>query len=123
MREVPARGALRRSPRARRCQRARGSQPWRQSWIAPSPSNARERRGFTPGVLRLAGFELSEPRLELGQLRLRSLQQLLLHFEVLAQDEIEAGEPGGKHRLQVPLHILCRGVAQGFAYPLVQLIE
>src|SRR3954470_18304073 len=98
---VPARGALRQSPRARRCQRARGSQPWRQSWIAPSQSNACERRGLTPDVLRLAGFERSESRLELAELQLRALQQLLLHFEVLAQDEIEAREPGGKHRLQV----------------------
>src|SRR5687768_11058471 len=76
-------------------------------------SNASSAGRFT---LRL---ELRDARLELGELGLRALEQLLLHFEILAQHQVQPREPGGKQRLQVLLHVLCRRAAERVADPVV----
>src|SRR5688572_8586939 len=81
-----------------------------------------ERRGGVGGLL-LARFELGDARFQLSELRLRALEQLLLHVEVLAQHEIQAVEPGGEQRLQISLDVLRRRAAQRLVDAGAQVIE
>src|SRR5688572_33323478 len=81
-----------------------------------------ERRGGVGGLL-LARFELGDARFQLGELCLGALEQLLLHFEVLAQHEIEAVEPGGEQRLQISLDVLRRRAAQRLVDAGAQVIQ
>src|SRR5687767_1780695 len=71
----------------------------------------------------LARFELGDARLEFGQLGLRALEKLLLHFEVFAQHEVEAVEPGGEQRAQILLDVLGRRTAQRLVDLLAQFLK
>src|SRR5580765_2927312 len=84
---------------------------------------ADERGRAASRLLQLARLELGDTRFELGELRLRALEQLLLHFEVLAQDEVEAVEPGGEQGLQVLLDVLRRGAAQCLVDARAQVVQ
>src|SRR5436190_5677246 len=115
MRAARARDALPPSPRALRSPRALGSRR--------SPLSSRSPRKRNVSALVAFTFELSNAHFELGELLLSALEQFLLNLEVLAQHQVEPREPGGEHRLQVLLDVLCGRVAERLADALVQLVE
>src|SRR5678815_3617188 len=83
-----------------------------------------ERRAAANGLLpRPAAFEFRDARFEFGELCLCALKQLLLHFEVLAQHEVEPVEPGREKRLQISLDVLRRGAAQRLVDARAQVVQ
>src|SRR5229473_339375 len=68
-------------------------------------------------------LKLQDPRFEFGELGLRALEELFLHLEILAQNQVEPVEPCREQRPQVALDVLRRRIAQRLANPLVQLLE
>src|SRR6185436_16830086 len=84
---------------------------------------AHERDGAASRLLRLARLELGNARFQLSELRLRALEQLLLHVEVLSQDEVEPVEPRGEKRLQVFLDVLRWRATQGLVDASAQVVQ
>src|SRR5712664_3538315 len=81
------------------------------------------RRGLPARAAGLAGFELGDASLQLAELRLSSLEQLFLHVEIFAGNEVEAVEPTGEERPQVLVHISRGRVTQCLGDAIVQFLN